>query len=72
MSIHLSYDGKNILSASDDGIIKIWNIKGGKEICELRGHAQRIREATFHPIHENIVAIASNDKTFRMWQFELE
>lgn len=71
MSIFISKDGKYITSSSVNGLIKVWKIKGGEEICKLEGHTTRAREAVFHPTKENIIVSASNDKTIRIWNFGL-
>ncbi len=70
MSIDISNDGAYIVSASINGLINVWAIKGGKEICQLEGHTNRTREAVFHPIEKNIIVSVSLDKTIRMWKFE--
>ena len=62
----ISSDGENILSTDLKGIVKIWKIKGGKEICEVKGHTARVREADFHPIHKNTVVSVGNDNTIRI------
>lgn len=72
MSIFISPDGQFISSSSTNGLIKIWQIKGGKEVCQLEGHSTRTREAVFHPTKKNTIVSASNDKTIRIWEFEPE
>lgn len=71
MSIFVSPDGKYITSSSVNGSIKIWKIKGGKEVCKLEGHTTRSREAVFHPTESNTIVSAANDQTIRIWKFEL-
>ena len=31
-----------------------------------------VREAVFHPTNKNVMVSASNDKTIRMWKFQLD
>lgn len=71
MSIFISSDGQYLTSSNVNGLIKIWKIKGGEEICRLEGHSTRAREAVFHPTKENTIVSASNDKTIRIWNFSL-
>jgi len=52
MSIHISKDGQKILSTGEDGSIKLWERKGGKEFCKFESHSSSVREAVFHPTNE--------------------
>ena len=37
-SLNYSHDGKRLVSASSEGICKIWDVKSGKCTTELTGH----------------------------------
>ena len=61
-----SPDGKQIVSASWDNTVRIWNVETGKEIRKLEGHTNRVFSAAFSPDGERIVS-ASSDHTVRIW-----
>lgn len=42
-----SPDGRQFVTASDDGTARLWNADSGSEIAVLRGHNSRIRTALF-------------------------
>jgi len=61
-----SRDGKRLLTASDDGTARVWDlVTGGVEV--LRGHEDDVYQAVFSP-DETMVATASLDSTARMWR----
>jgi len=37
-----------LLSAAPEGVAKVWEVKSGKAIAELRGHTKRCYWATFN------------------------
>ena len=60
-----SLDGARVLTASDDGTAKIWDLKTGSSIG-LRGHKYPVSSATFSPDGSRVVT-ASSDYTARIW-----
>jgi len=60
-----SADGRRILSASDDGTAKVWDLVTGG-VQTLRGHEDDVYGAAFSP-DESLVATASLDGTARVW-----
>jgi len=61
-----SPDGKQILSASSDNTLKLWDVATGKELKTLAGHTDVVRACAFSPDGRRIVS-ASFDKTLRLW-----
>ena len=62
-----SPNGKYIVSASDDGTVRIWDSRTGEQIGDvLKGHTAKVEYATFSPNGRQIVS-ASEDKTIRIW-----
>lgn len=59
-------DGKRVISASDDGTLKIWNIVEGKLLLSLRGHAQPINSVIVTADCKHFVS-ASTDGTIKVW-----
>ncbi|XXY70168.1 protein kinase [Sorangium sp. So ce291] len=66
--VHARYssDGKRIVTASWDGIARVWNADGTGEPVALRGHDDQVRSAAFSPDGKRVVT-ASWDRTARVW-----
>ncbi|MEO6860882.1 MAG: AAA-like domain-containing protein [Microcoleus sp.] len=63
---NFSPDGKLIVSAGDEFIVKIFQ-PNGKLILSLPGHTQSITEVVFSP-DSQLIASTSFDKTVRIWR----
>jgi WD40 repeat protein len=61
-----SPDGLNLVTASSDGTIKLWDTRSGQELRTLRGHQSDVTDVAFSP-DGRIVASASADGTARLW-----
>lgn len=59
--------GRWILTASDDGLVKIWNSSTGDVAATLVGHEDRVRHATFSKDGTHVLT-SSNDRTARIWK----
>ena len=62
----LSDDGDWLLTASDDGTVKVWNARNGVELSEYKGHENWVWGADFSPDGKYIVS-ASRDKNAHIW-----
>jgi hypothetical protein len=62
----VSPDGTSILSASDDGTLKIWDAASGAERATLTGHTDDVRGCAVSPDGTWIVS-GSVDCTLRVW-----
>jgi len=61
-------DGKNIISGSNDELIKIWDLNGNC-LKTLEGHKDRITSLIITPDSKNIVS-GSYDKIIKIWDLE--
>ncbi|MDP6812278.1 MAG: pentapeptide repeat-containing protein [Alphaproteobacteria bacterium] len=61
-----SPDGSHILSAGDDGTLRLWGAESGEEIMVLRGHENWVRACAFSPDGGRILS-AGYDGTLRLW-----
>jgi len=65
-SVVFSPDGRQILSGSSDGTIKLWDIDTGRELRTFSGHKGRVESVAFSPDGKKILS-ASSDGTVRLW-----
>jgi cytochrome c len=62
-------DGKRALSASDDGLLNLWNLASGKKLHLFKGHQARILGLAIDG-SGHWAATASWDRTVRLWDLE--
>lgn len=68
IGLSLSRDGKTLVTAGTDGIIRVWDVASGQMQRTLTGHTNSTYKADFSP-HENLIASSSRDTTARIWDF---
>jgi Tol biopolymer transport system component len=61
-----SSDGGRLASASDDQMVRVWDIATGQQLLTLKGHKDRVCGVSFSPDGERL-ASASFDQTVRVW-----
>ena len=58
--------GKRLISGSDGGVIKVFNLVDNKLLTELSGHEKAVNCVRFLPSEDAFVS-AGADGTFRIW-----
>jgi WD40 repeat protein len=61
-----SRDGKTIISAGADRMIRFWEASSGKQVRQLSGHTSAIHSLTLSPDGKTL-ASAGTDETIRLW-----
>lgn len=64
-SANFSPDGQLIVTASDDGDVRLWDVNSRKVVI-LKGHQATVRSTSFSP-NGQFILTASEDKTARIW-----
>jgi len=58
--------GEILAIASDDGLVKCWNLIDAKLVSELKGHEDSVHAVVFDPFG-NFLVSAGSDNTFRLF-----
>ena len=66
-SMAFTYDGERIVTAGDDGTMKIWDMSSGFCIATFNDHKSVISAVAISPQKRNVAFTASMDGTVRAW-----
>lgn len=65
-SVSFSRQGQQLVTASDDKSVKLWNVEGMKFVLSFTGHTNWVRTAKFSP-DERLIVSGSDDKSVKLW-----
>jgi WD40 repeat protein len=65
-SVCFSPNGKFVVSGSDDGSVRVWDVHRAIQLREMKGHTDWVRAVVMFPDGKH-VASASDDHTIRIW-----
>jgi WD40 repeat protein/transcriptional regulator with XRE-family HTH domain len=66
-SATFSPDGKYVLTGSQDGTARLWDVQNGREVSRFIGHKGGVSAAAFSP-DGKLVLTGGNDGTARLWE----
>jgi Tol biopolymer transport system component len=67
--VAFSPDGKTVVSAGSDKLVKVWDAESGKEVQQFRGHDGRVFRVAFSPDGKTI-ASCGEENLVRIWEVE--
>lgn len=70
-SIEVSPDGKEALSGSADGTVRLWDLTTGKEVGRFDGHEGDVYCVAFSPSGNQALS-GGKDQTVRLWDLDSE
>jgi WD40 repeat protein len=68
-SIALSPNGKTVVSGSEDGKVRLWDVKTGKVIQRWTGHSDSVTSVCWNADGDRVVS-GSTDGTARVWNIK--
>jgi WD40 repeat protein len=67
--VAMAPDGRHALSATLDGIVRLWDLKTRKEVRRFEGHIGWIRSVAIAPDGRRALS-GGDDRTLRLWDLE--
>lgn len=65
-AVACSPDGRRMVTGSEDGTAKVWEVASGREVFTLKSHSAPIRSVAFSP-NGQWIATGSEDHTTKLW-----
>jgi len=70
-AVAVTPDGKQVISASNSGTLKVWNLETGEELFPLMAHSDSVNAVTVTPDGKQMIS-SSQDNTLKVWNLEAE
>ncbi|MBE8971018.1 hypothetical protein IQ277_33905 [Nostocales cyanobacterium LEGE 12452] len=65
-AVAVTPNGQQVISASVDNTLKVWNLATGEEQFTLKGHSNSVNAVAVTPNGQQVIS-ASRDKTLKVW-----
>ena len=62
----VAYRERSLVTGSDNGVVKFWNLETGKCLQTATGNAPRLMAVVSNP-HSRVIASSQDDGTIRLW-----
>ncbi len=62
-------DGRHLISASEDGSLKVWDLESGRALATLEGHSYGVTACAMTPDGQRVIS-ASEDETLKVWDLK--
>jgi sterol desaturase/sphingolipid hydroxylase (fatty acid hydroxylase superfamily) len=66
LAVAVSGDGTRVISGSEDGTVKVWDVATGREVFTLTGHGRPVCGVTLSPDGSRVIS-GGHDRTLRVW-----
>ncbi|KAH9203299.1 vegetative incompatibility protein HET-E-1 [Leptodontidium sp. 2 PMI_412] len=66
-SAAFSPDGRQVVSGSDDGTVRLWDAATGAALQTLEGYTDFVKSVAFSPDGRQVVSGSSDKRTVRLW-----
>jgi WD40 repeat protein len=58
---------KFVVTTSEDGKVKVWDLETGTAVLDLKGHLGRVNSVAYNPLGKFFIT-AGEDDTVRIWE----
>ena len=70
LGVAISPDGRRALTCGQSPVVRLWDVKTGREIRRLEGHPGAVNAVAFSPDGRHAVSAGIADALVRMWDLE--
>jgi WD40 repeat protein len=64
--VTITPNGQQVISASNDGTLKVWNLATGEKLFTLKGHTDTVKAIAITSNGQRVIS-ASDDNTLKVW-----
>ncbi len=68
-AVAITPDGRQAVSASTDGVLRLWDLQSGECLRTFEGHESAVIDVAVSPDGRHIIS-TSEDKTLRLWDLQ--
>jgi len=61
-------DGKTLISAGDDGRLRVWDVEAGRQRAQVRAHDRAVVNLTISPDRHRLASVGRGEGEVRVWR----